>query len=203
MIDVYRFFRIEHAARDDSFFAGYRVNGIRSWIYVNIDDFYNWLKNNMPAYYKEVRGRHFFFSKKSIEEDFNSKKVDRRVKAREALNQYFQCCYEHNGLQDFSKMTDLQTMSPVFREVHLLFVHNNDNYLISTVRDEAMCKEFGINWLKDLMYDAEKHGFSFFNDGAGHIRPSYNFRTGFYDSGSTREMQFDKTVGRENTNGVK
>lgn len=77
------------------------------------------------------------------------------------------------------------------------------HYLISTVRDEAMCKEFGINWLKDLMYDAEKHGFSFFNDGAGHIRPLYNFQTGFYDSGSTREMQFDKTVGRENTNGVK
>ena len=151
----------------------------------------------MPDYSKEVRGRHFFFAKKSIVEDFNSKKEDRRVKAREALNQYFQCCYEHNGLQDFSKMTDLQTMSPVFRDVHLLFFHNDDNFVFSTIDNDDMCKDFGADWLEDLFYDAEKHGLSFFDDGAGHITPPYNFRTGFYDSGSTREMQFDRQQGRE------
>lgn len=187
MIDVYCFFRIEYPARDDSYFAGYWINGTRSWIYVNIYDFYGWLKNNIPDYYKEVRGRHFFFSKKSIVEDFNSKKEDRRSKARNALNQYFQCCYEHNGLQDFSKMTDLQTMSPVFRGVQMMFVHSNiSSPFISTIDNKYMCEEFGYNWVNDLFADADRHGFSFFDDAAGHLSPSYNFRTGFYDSGSPR-----------------
>ena len=200
MVEVTHLSRLEQAVGNDMYYACYKVNGITSWIYVDIDDFYNWLKNNIPEYSKEVRGRHFFFSKKSIVEDFNSKKVDRQTKARNAMSRYFTCCYDNNGLQDFNKMIDLQTFSPVFRGVQKMFLYNNNNFFLSTIDNKFMCEKFGYSWLNDLRRDVSKHGLSLFDDGAGHISLPYNFRTMFYDSGSSREMQFDRSQGRENVN---
>ena len=71
MIEVLNFYRLKQATGDDKYFAAYMINGITSWIYVDIDDFYSWLERTDPNYYKVVRNRHFFFKKKTIVEEFN------------------------------------------------------------------------------------------------------------------------------------
>lgn len=189
--------RIEQYSGDDLYFASYDIGNVRSWIFVNIDDFYSWLERSNPNYYKVVRNRHFFFKKYSIVEEFNSKDFDRASMAKHALNSYFDCCYKNNGLQDFSKMIDLQDMSPVFREVQLRFVRWDTGPFISTIQNIYMHEHYGPNWIDDLIKDGARYGLKFFDDGAGHLSPQYNFRTLFYDSGSSREMQFDKQQGRE------
>lgn len=199
MIEVLNVLCFENGAGDDSYFASYRINNIKSWIFININDFYKWLQKNIPDYSREVRGRHFFFSKKSIVEDFNSKKEDRCLKARDALSRYFQCCYENGGLQDFSKMIDLQSMSLLFREVQLSFVFWDRKPFLSLNGGEYFryAEKYGSNWVNELIDEGRRYNLRFFNDCAGHLYPDYNFRTLFYDSGSTREMQFDRQQGRE------
>ena len=200
MIDVLSLLRIHNYNRDDSYFASYSINGITSWIFINIDDFYNWLKENIPDYNKELRARHFFFKKYSIIEDFKSNKPDRVLKARNALNQYFESCYKFNGLQDFSKMIDLQSMSPLFRDVQLSFVEFSSGPFISIIDNNYLSRNYGSNWLNDLISEGNRIGVEFFNDGAGHLSPQYNFRTLFYDSGPSRELQVDRNDDRENEN---
>ena len=199
MVDVIMLKRFKNYNSEDSYFASYNIGNIKSWIFVNIDDFYSWLERADSDYYKEVRSRHFFFKKYSIVEDFNSEKSERAFKAKQVLNSYFECCRQNNGLQDFAKMIDLQSMSPVFRDVQLRFVAWSDPFL-SLVDNDYMFKKFGRNWYSDLIADARKHNLEFFDDGAGHLFPHYNCRTLFYDSGSSREMQFDRVSGRENVN---
>ena len=214
MIEVLDLFIINRSS-DSDYFSSYKIGRIQSWIYINIGDFYNWLKQNIPDYYNELRSRHFFFSKKSIVEDYRGNNPDRKLKAKYALDRYLKRCYENNGLQNFDKMVDLQNMSPLFRDVQLLFVNSMKfQPMISIIKGygglygtggeaDVFFKKYGSTWVDDLLNEGKKYNLRFFNDGAGHLYPDYNFRTLFYDSGSTREMQFDRTVGRENTNSVK
>ena len=185
MINVTMLMRIEPYIGDDLYYSSYKIGNIRSWIFINIDDFYSWLERTDPNYNKEVRNRHIFFKKYSIVEDFNSKDSARALKAKLVLKSYFECCLQNNGLQDFSKMIDLQTMSPVFREVQLGFVQWDHSPFISTIQNLYMYEHYGPNWIDDLIKDGARYGLRFFDDGAGHLSPQYNFRTLFYDSMSS------------------
>ena len=197
MVNVNMIMRLKHYSGEDSYFASYNIGNIKSWIFVNIDDFYSWLERNNSDYYKVLRNCHFFFKKYTIVEEFDSKDSDRSLMAKRVLNSYFDCCYENNGLQDFNKMIDLQSMSPIFRAVQLDFVEWDSKPYVS-IYGPSIYDKYGSKWVDDLINDAKAHGLNFFNDCAGHLYPDYNFRTLFYDSGSSHEIQFDRQQGREN-----
>lgn len=208
MIEVLYFIDLNRVA-DKIYYAYYSVDGVKGGVYVNIKDFYNWLKVHDNLYYKELRGRHFFFKESSIVEDFwNRKKPERMEKAKQTLDSYFFACHTNNGLPNLYSRIDLQFMSPLFQEVQNKFLYSSDlsphvSYAALSYYNKYYSKKYGKYWYKDLIEEGKRIGYKFSDDGTAELFADSRFRTMFYDSGSTREMQFDKTVGRENTNGVK
>lgn len=208
MIDVLCFVRIDTAG-DSLYYAYYSIDNIKGGVFVNIKDFYKWLKIYDNSYYVELRGRHFFFKEKSISEDYwNREKPERRVKAKKALDSYLFACHANNGLPNLCERIDLQLMSPLFQEVQNTFLYSSRlsphvSYVSLSRDNKYYSQKYGKYWYKDLIEEGKRIGYDFSDDGTAELYADRRFRTMFYDSGSTREMQFDRTVGRENTNGVK
>lgn len=195
----------KNAVGDLSYFVLYSVNDVKGSVFVNIEDFYKWLKVRDNAYYRELRGRHFFFKEKSIYEDYwNRGKPERQLKAKKALDSYLYACHVNNGLPDLSKRIDLQTMSPLFQEVQNKFLYSSmalpcvTSVTLSN-EQQYFAKKYGKYWYKDLINEGKRIGYMFREDGTGEIAPDRNFRTMFYDSGVPRMIEFDRTQGREYT----
>lgn len=194
---------------DNKFFICYKIDSIKSWTYLNISDFYKWISKNDAVYFKFLKSRHFFFKNNVIFEEYSSSDSSRKNRAIHALNCYLVACYNFNGIQDFSKMIDLQKTSLLFRDAHSRLVNSlkscihlpcNDN------EEKYFSSCYGRDW--KILLDAEANKLNLCSItkicyDCDDVYMGEKLRTMFYDSGSTREMQFDWTVGRENTNGVK
>lgn len=115
VLDLHRH-KVNRYEGEDFTSVEFHKDGVIGWIKLNYDDFYKWLKATNFHYYNQLRWKHFFFDKYSLNEDFADKKNHERCV--EVLNSYLSDCDSYKPILDVSQRIDLSHCLPCIQRLH-------------------------------------------------------------------------------------